>query len=270
MIIPFVKAHGAGNDFLYTFLSELEAAPSAADIPGLARSICHRHTGPGADGWYLIEHPVEGADARIRLWNSDGSSAALSGNGTRCAAAILLERGLAPETVRLLTGAGLKRACLIRRDGRILWFEMEMGTPRIEPGDLRYALPLRDGPRDVTIVDVGNPQCAVVVDSLDFDWVSLGAEIERHPRFPHHTNVSFLCRVDDHTVEARFFERGAGHTLSSGTGATGAAAAALLLGLVQNPVTVRTEFCPIEVRWSDGPMHLTGPAEVIAQGQFYL
>lgn len=272
MLIPFTKAHGAGNDFLLTFASGLESAPPDERLPDLARAICHRDTGVGADGWYLIDAPAPDADARVRLWNSDGSKAELSGNGTRCAAALLADRGLASDRLRILTGAGLKE---LRFDGRrdgALWFEMEMGRPVAV--DLHFRLPLRGGPREVSIVDVGNPQCAVAVDRLDFDWVALGAEIEAHPHFPNRTNVSFIRRKDAHAIEARFYERGAGHTLSSGTGATGAAAVGLMLGLVSTTVTVETEFCPLYIRTGaasleeGGTLFLTGPAEILASGQY--
>ncbi|MFN7923636.1 MAG: diaminopimelate epimerase [Bryobacteraceae bacterium] len=272
LLIPFTKAHGAGNDFLLTFASGLSPAPPDEQFPKIARAICHRNTGIGADGWYLIDSPAAGADARVRLWNSDGSKAELSGNGTRCAAALLVDRGMASDRVLIQTGAGLKELRFEgRRDGA-LWFEMEMGRP--VPGDLHFPLPLPAGVREVAIIDVGNPQCAVVVDDFDFDWVSLGAEIEAHPHFPNRTNVSFIRRKDEHTIEARFYERGAGHTLSSGTGSTGAAGVALMLGLVSTPVTVETEFCPLYIRKGatgleeGGSLYLTGPAEILASGQY--
>jgi diaminopimelate epimerase len=121
-------------------------------------------------------------------------------------------------------------------------------------------------------LDVGNPQCAVPVEGIDSDWRILGAEIEAHSHFPQRTNVSFFAKVDDATIDARFYERGAGPTLSSGTGATGAAAAAILRGLVHSPVTVRTEDAPLMVRWN-GPGHsafLLGPAQIVATGIFQL
>ena len=122
---------------------------------------------------------------------------------------------------------------------------------------------------DATILNVGNPQCAVFVDHFDFDWRTLGATIERHWQFPNRTNVSFITVVDEHTLDVRFFERGAGETMSSGTGSTGAAAAAFARGLIKNPVTVLTPAGPLAIRWEEQDIFLAGPAEIVASGEFY-
>ena len=256
MRIPFTKAHGALNDFLLTWRSE---APEG-DHAEIARAICDRHSGPGADGWMLVDPPEDAeADGAIQLYNSDGSSAEISGNGTRCAAALLVKHGHAPGVVRIRTGAGLKHLRLLRRKDLEFWFEMNMGRPEISAD--RF-----DGG---AILWVGNPQCAVPVENFDFDWRARGAEIERHQQFPNRTNVSFVRRVDDHTIDVRFWERGAGETMSSGTGSTGAAAAAISWGWVTAPVHVQTPAGPIEIR-EDGDLYLTGPAQIVCEGVFFL
>ena len=260
MKIPFTKAHGVHNDFLLTWK---HTAPDPT--PALARAICERHTGVGADGWMIVEQGGPDCDGSIRLFNSDGSEAELSGNGTRCAAALLVEHGCASPDIRIRTGAGLKHLRLVDRSGPLFTFEMDMGAPEIRA--LRFSLPLASGPRDVTLVWVGNPQCAVPVENFDFDWRALGAEIESHPHFPNRTNVSFVRPVDPHTIDVRFYERGAGETMSSGTGSTGAVAAALARGMVQSPVRVLTPAGPLEVRASTNIL-LTGPAELVATGEF--
>jgi diaminopimelate epimerase len=261
--IPFTKAHGAKNDFLLTRKDE---AP-AGDLAAIAQAICDRHTGVGADGWILIE-PASAADhdVAIRLFNSDGSEAEISGNGTRCAAAFLVEHGHPADEVRVRTGAGIKPLRLLERAGRSFVFEMNMGRPEFTAG--RFLLPLAAGARDVTLLWVGNPQCAMPVTDFDFDWRALGAEIECHPRFPGRTNVSFLRARDAHTLEVRFWERGAGETMSSGTGSTGAFAAAVRRGLVGSPARVVTPAGPLDLRW-DGDIFLTGPAEIVAEGVFF-
>lgn len=263
MKIPFTKAHGAKNDFLLTWRGD---APEG-DYPAIARAICDRYTGIGADGWMLID-PAHDPDAEgaIELYNSDGSRPELSGNGTRCAAAFLIQHGQAPHRLRIRTGAGIKQLRLLSRTALSFEFEMNMGAPRIVAP--RFDLPLSAGPRDVTLVDVGNPQCAVFVDSFDFDWRSMGAEIERHPHFPNRTNVSFIRPVDRHSIDVRFYERGAGETNSSGTGSTGAAAAAVSRAIVQSPLRVLTPAGPLELRL-EGEAFLTGPAVITAEGQFF-
>jgi diaminopimelate epimerase len=207
------------------------------------------------------------ADGAITLYNSDGSTAEISGNGTRCAAAFLIRNGHASTIVRIETGAGIKTLRLLKRADLEFLFEMNMGTPEITAG--RFDLALSSGTRDVTLLWVGNPQCAVPVSDFDFDWRAMGAEIESHPYFPHRTNVSFVRPVDAHTIDVRFYERGAGETMSSGTGSTGAAAMAIARGFATSPVRVLTPAGPIETRL-DGELFLTGPAALIAAGEFYL
>lgn len=261
--IPFAKAHGARNDFLLTWTDE---AP-AADLPAVARAICDRHTGIGADGWMLVSRAGEGYDCAIRLFNSDGSEPELSGNGTRCAAAFLIDHGFSGSDIRILTGAGTKHLHLVERSGRRFVFDMNMGRAEIVARN--FALPLSSGSRDVTLVSVGNPQCVVPVADFDFDWRAMGAEIERHPYFPNRTNVSFIRPVNEHALEVLFWERGAGETMSSGTGSTGAVAAALARGMVKSPVEARTPAGPLRLREDGGTIYLTGPAEIIGEGMFF-
>lgn len=257
--IPFVKAHGARNDFLLSWRTDLPAEVS--DLAAAARAICDRHTGVGADGWILLSAATN-ADAAIELFNSDGSLSEISGNGTRCAAALLIEGGRAREEVAIATGAGVKRLKVLAR-GAEYQLEMNMGPAHIE--ELHSALVPG---RETVILNVGNPQCAVFVRDFDFDWRRLGAEVERDPRFPNRTNVSFVRGVDRHTLEVRFFERGAGETMSSGTGSTGAVAAAIALGVAESPVRVLTPAGPLELYSQGDDILLAGPAEIVARGSF--
>jgi diaminopimelate epimerase len=257
MKIPFIKLHGAKNDFLVT---------PAADVPNtdlqeLAIAICNRYTGVGADGWILLDRTeAPDYDATIRIFNSDGSEPEISGNGTRCVG-LLLARDRKKDLVRIRTGAGIKEL-RVTSTGREFQFEMNMGTIRI------LELHARVQGHSAVILDVGNPQCAVPVDDFEFDWRSAGAAIERDPRFPNRTNVSFIRQLDRHTIEARFWERGAGETNSSGTGSSGAAMAAVARGFAESPVTVLTPAGPLHLRF-DKEAFLTGPAEYIADGYFH-
>lgn len=263
MKIPFTKAQGALNDFLLTWD---EDAPRE-NREELARAICDRHAGVGADGWLLVSRSSVDSDASIHLFNSDGSVAEMSGNGTRCAAAFLLAGGLAGREIRIRTGAGLKTLRLIENAGLVYTFEMNMGRAEIRESDALIEIP--GGARRAVILWVGNPQCAIPVEDFDFDWRGAGAAIERLPRFPSRTNVSFLRRVDEHTLDVRFWERGAGETMSSGTGSTGAAAAAMTLGMAASPVRVLTPAGPLDLRL-ENEMFLTGPAVLVARGEFLI
>jgi diaminopimelate epimerase len=262
MTIPFTKAHGARNDFLLTWRDRLPGDPG--DLGAAAIAICDRRTGVGADGWLLIS-PGTGITehASIELWNSDGSRSEISGNGTRCAAALLVEERAVGNAIRIATGAGLKHLRLLERHGRCFSFEMNMGPAVVE--ELRATI---DG-RDCAILNVGNPQCVFFVENFDFEWQALGARVERHRRFPERTNVSFVRVVDDHTLDVRFFERGAGETMSSGTGSTGAGAAAVARSLVAPPVRVLTPAGPLNLRWEEADILLAGPAEIVAGGEFF-
>jgi len=277
MRIRFTKAHGAKNDFLLTWCADLPEG----DLAAIARAICDRHTGIGADGWLLVKRPTDAdADGEITLYNSDGTMAEISGNGTRCAAALLIRHGYAPGVVRIRTGAGIKTLRLLERRERWFEFEMNMGPPEVIAE--RFALPIAlaafaagiqaSSPAmiDCTLLNIGNPQCAVPVKNFEFDWRALGAEIESHTLFPERTNVSFITPAGPHAIEARFFERGAGETLSSGTGSTGAAVAAVLRGMATSPVRVLTPAGPMVVRLEGEYAFLTGPAEIIAEGEFFV
>jgi diaminopimelate epimerase len=266
MTIPFTKAHGALNDFLLTWQGDL---PEVKNLNDLAIAICHRNSGPGADGWLLVSPGEQDCDIRIRLFNADGGEVEMSGNGTRCAAAwaILNGKATGPE-VKILTGAGPKSMRLVEQDGNNFVFLMNMGLPRIIEGDLETNLTVNGQVVECTILDVGNPQCAVFVENFDFDWAAMGASIERHPRFPKRTNVSFVRVTGSNAIDVRFFERGVGVTNSSGTGSTGAMAASVMRGVVQSPVAVHTPAGILNISWEDS-IYLLGPADVTVTGQFH-
>ncbi|MBV9158112.1 MAG: diaminopimelate epimerase [Acidobacteriaceae bacterium] len=260
--IPFTKLHGAENDFLLTWGTE------APDINkgDIARRICARTTGIGADGWMLVWPAQDGL--RTKLFNSDGSEPEISGNGTRCAAAFALSKHVisTPE-ITITTAAGPKKLRLLSHEGSRYVFEMDMGLPQTE--ELRAKLHLAGADFDATILNVGNPQCVIFVDELPANWRVVAREAEAHERFPGHTNVSFVRVIDPHAIQAVFFERGAGETKSSGTGSTGAAIAAILRNAAESPVEVRTPAGNLNFRWSEST-YLTGPAEIIGEGKFFL
>jgi diaminopimelate epimerase len=261
MNIPFTKLHGAENDFLLTWGEKV----ADENLQDMARRICARATGIGGDGWMLVWR--DGPGLRTRLFNSDGSEAEISGNGTRCAAAFGLVHGLNGPEIAITTGAGRKTLRLISQHGREFLFEMDMGLPHEEE---RYAtLELAGRTWQATILNVGNPQCALFVEEIPEDWREIARQAEAHSRFPHRTNVSVVKVASRHVVETLFFERGAGETRSSGTGSTGAAVAAILRGKAESPVEIRTPAGALNLRWDDS-VYLTGPAELVGEGNYFV
>jgi len=278
----FTKLHGLGNDFLV--VSPAGRAELAA--PGtLARRICDRHTGVGADGLiFLSPEASEPARVGFRIFNSDGSEAEVSGNGLRCAAAFLVSSGaVATPQVLFLTGAGERPSEVIANRGRLYEVRIGLGVPRLASKDI----PFHDGrPRDrvvdlplavnlntyrVTCVSMGNPHCGLFFDHLPprVEWHRIGAEIESHPFFPNRTNVEFIRVHGRGEIEVLFWERGVGETLASGTGSAAAAVASMLKGLTDRTVRVRTARGSLSVDWPEGgELFQTGPAEVVFSGDY--
>lgn len=279
----FHKFQALGNDFLIVRESDLYRA--TGDYGSFSRRICDRHFGAGADGVELLLEGAapDGADFEVRLFNSDGGETPISGNGTRCVAAYLYTvAGWTGETVRIATGAGIKILRPVERfDGGCV-FETDMGTPRLrsdeipvllaEPAERVVRRPIEvDGHvLEFTSVSMGNPHCSIMVDDFDsLDWRSLGARLETHPAFPDRTNVEFVRPIDRSTIEVRFWERGCGETLSSGTGACAAALAAMLDGLADRGVNVRTEAGTLKVEWlADGRVIQTGEARAVYRAEW--
>lgn len=279
--IPFTKAQGAGNDFVI-----LEGATERLlHSPQEIRRLCDRRYGIGADGVPFLTMPAAatGVDAALRLFNSDGGEAEISGNGTRCAAAYLAMKGFTSTPLQIQTRAGLKSLRLVSSKGNRWDFEMFMGSPILAPQDIPFVpdvdvaepvvgfpLSLSEGSQPVTVTSLGNPHCSIAINNFDWDWKRCGREIEMHRFFPRRTNVEFYRVVSPHTIEVRFWERGVGDTLSSGTGSSAAAVAAILNEQAESPVTVRTLGGDLPVRWEPDGVFLTGPAEITFRGEFFL
>ncbi len=256
--VPFIKASACGNDFLI-----IDAAISTGDLHTLTRAICDRHNGIGADGveWIL---PAQDADLRIKLVNADGSDAEISGNGTRCVAAWYCSQH--PATlVRIETDAGLKTCELISRDGHSFEFRAAMGEPRVD-GETAVGLSY-DEVKGVP-VSMGNPHFVVFVAEFEPQWKELAAEVAVHRDFPHGTNVEFVRVLNEHEIDVRIWERGVGETLSSGTGSSASAVAAIRTGRAESPVRVHTPGGSQTVEW-DGQVYLTGSATLLCRGEFF-
>lgn len=259
----FWKAHAYGNDFLYAAFADVVSD----DLPELARHICARTTGVGADGLILFE--AQGAGARMRLYNADGTSAEVSGNGVRGLAALLARQQTLPvgSVVVIETDAGPKRLELVSdADGHRPVFCAAMGQPerltqqKVELGD--EALPL------VTLW-MGNPQAVWLVDTLDTrEMLRVGAALQHHPAFPDAVNVELAHVVSPDEIEILIYERGVGPTHSSGTGSCAAAVAAAAYGGAARRLDVVAPGGRQRVDWREDGVYLTGWAEILCEGHW--
>ena len=276
--IPFVKYHGQGNDWLVVRASNLPPALSQ-----FARKILDRHTGAGADGLIVVmKSETRGHDARIRFINADGSEAEMSGNGIRCAGAFLVEGNPRKRTLQIETLAGLKTLEKGKSSEGKWMFRVRMGAPILTAAEipfktaettsplLRFPLKTYRGDLPVTVTSMGNPHCSVfVADFESVDWLRLGQEIEQDKHFPNRTNVEFVRLLSKNEIQVRFWERGVGHTMSSGTGSCAATVAAILNGLTDRRVHVQTEAGILDVAWpQDDEVTLTGPAARVMSGKY--
>ncbi|MBK9706990.1 MAG: diaminopimelate epimerase [Acidobacteria bacterium] len=281
--MKFHKFQALGNDFLIMRESELRSLTD--DFEAFSRRICDRHFGAGADGVELLldRTGVDGADFEVRLFNSDGGETPISGNGTRCVAAYLyLVEGWDQPRVSIATGAGIKSLRPVERLQDGFLFETDMGVPKLKSAEIpvllespsdkvvRQKLVVDGRTFEFTSVSMGNPHCSIFVDDFDdIDWRELGAKIEMHQSFPDRTNVEFIRVVNRDRIEVRFWERGCGETLSSGTGSCAAAIASMLNGLIDNMVTVVTVAGELHIQWLDnGKVLQTGEARAVFQGRW--
>ena len=263
-MVPFVKAHACGNDFL--IIEEQYAGRRHAE---LARKLCSRNTSVGADGIEFFERRPDG-EFFLRLFNADGSEAELSGNGTRCVAAWLASsEGM--KDVALGTHGGVRTCHVVEANEPFFLIESGMGVPRVMPRTI--GLP---GVGNVpgAMVNVGNPHFVLFVETDDFSahgysWQELGARISVSPLFPHGTNVEFVRVLSPSEIAFRIFERGCGPTTSSGTGTCASSAAAMVLRGVERELTAVAEGGAQRTVWASNgeEMRLIGPAEIVCRGE---
>lgn len=256
-----IKAHAYGNDFVCAL-----APDTGEDLPSLARAVCHRHHGVGADG--LLLYTLRNRGASMRLLNADGSWSELSGNGLRCLAALVartqdLQTG---TTVTIDTDAGTKPLHLLAREGERYTFRAGMG----QPTNLRQATIAVSGESvTASLLEVGNPQCIVLGPLPDVDrFNKLGPALSTHVMFPAGTNVEFAQVEAPDLVRILIWERGVGPTTSSGTGSSASAVAAAAHGGASRSVDVVAPGGTQRVEWLDDGVHLTGWAEIILEGNW--
>jgi len=279
-MLEFTKMEALGNDFV--IIDARKKLPTG--LPALARRLCDRHFGIGADGLMLIL-PSKRADFRMRIFNADGSEAEMCGNGIRAFAKYLYDHRLTKKTdLAIETLAGIMRPRLVMRGGKVSSVRVDLGGPRLASQEIPIAGPLRSpvlkeklvvlGDEyeiyEITCVSMGNPHCVIFREDLDrLPIEKIGPAIESHEVFPRRTNVEFVQVISPTRLRMRVWERGCGETLACGTGAAASLVAAVLNGLAQRRATLQLRGGDLRVEWNEKTNHvfITGPAREVFRGK---
>ncbi len=258
---PFAKAHAYGNDFLYVRQQDVEGVR----LPELARAMCERHTGIGADG--LIAYRQHPGGAAMTLFNADGSRAEVSGNGVRGLAALIARHDGSPHLqLTIETEGGVKTLVRTAQDGTRQTFRASMGVPT---GIRRTQVRVTDEAIEAVVLNIGNPQLLILgtlPDDVRFERI--GAALEWHADFPEGTNIEFVHVEAPDRVRIRIWERGVGPSQSSGTGSCASLVAAASFGGALRRADVIAPGGTQLVEWLDDGVYLTGWAEVLCDGQW--
>jgi diaminopimelate epimerase len=285
--MKFSKLQATGNDFILADASTMEAEWSK-----LARAMCDRHFGVGADGLILVQNSTS-ADLKMRLFNSDGSEAEVSGNGLRCFAKYAIEKGLTGERSRqagrsyrpmtIETLSGVRKVKTYMSGNMVNRAEVNMGLPRFQPEQipvkvdvdiipiLKYPLVIDGKKLSLALLSMGNPHAVSFLSRpvADFPLAEIGQKVERHPMFPQRTNFEVARVLSRGEIEARVWERGVGETLACGSGASAIAVAAQLLGYVDRQVDIILPGGTLSVSWNRvGEVLLAGPVEEVFMGEW--
>jgi diaminopimelate epimerase len=273
----FTKMQGAGNDYVYV---NCFSEPLPNDPAALARQISDRHFGVGGDGLILI-CPSEVADARMRMFNADGSESEMCGNGVRCVAKYVFDHGLSDkETLKIETGRGVLTLDLEVVEGLVERVRVDMGQPILKAADIpttfagdrvvRAKLPVAGRELEVTCVSMGNPHCITYVDRLSDEWVlGVGPQIEVDGHFPRRVNAEFVEVISPREVWMRVWERGSGETLACGTGASAVCVAGVLTGITERKILAHLPGGDLELEWAaNDHVYMTGPAVEVFSGEW--
>lgn len=278
MKLKFTKMHGIGNDYIYFDAIHQKIS----DPERLALTLSDRRFGIGGDGVILI-CPSEVADAKMRMFNEDGSEGKMCGNGIRCVGKFIYDKGLVPQekaTVTIETLSGIKTLELTVKDGKVQSAKVDMEQAILTPSEIPVLFdggrmidePIEVGGKEyrVTAVSMGNPHCVTFVDDPDaIEIEKIGPLFEHHAIFPDRVNTEFVQVIDDHTLKMRVWERGSGETLACGTGACATVVAACENGFCQKgeDVTVHLRGGDLVIRYSDETVIMTGPATTVFEGE---
>lgn len=279
--LRFTKMHGCGNDYIYINCFEEQVEDPAA----LAVRLSDRHKGIGGDGVILI-CPSGVADAKMRMFNLDGSEGKMCGNGIRCVAKFVYDKGIVrKKNLSIDTKSGIKYLSLTVKNGKVSTVEVNMGSPVLMANQIPVVSDTEqviDQPLEVngktyriTAVSMGNPHAIVYMDDLEnLDISTLGPQFENHLAFPDRINTEFVKVINRRTLQMRVWERGSGETLACGTGACAVAVASVLNGLVDEdcPVTVKLLGGDLQIFWNrqEDLVYMTGPAVTVFEGEIDL
>lgn len=281
MQYEFTKMHGCGNDYIYfnCFRQKIN------NPEGLSVRLSDRRYGIGGDGVILI-CPSEVADAKMRMFNLDGSEGKMCGNGVRCIGKYLYDHDMVDQnkdTVTIETLSGIKTLKVYKQDGEVKRLRVDMGKAELDPKRIPVAMdqkavinePVTIGGNDyhITCVSMGNPHCVVFVNNVDsLDIESIGPQFEFDPLFPERVNTEFVKVLDRHTIRMRVWERGSGETWACGTGACAAAVAAVENGFCpkDEDITIKLKGGDLVIRYTDETVYMTGEAERIFEGTIVL
>ena len=275
--MKFTKMQGCGNDYVYIngFTEKI------ADKPAFVRAVSDRHFGVGGDGAIFI-NPSEEADFEMEMYNADGTRAEMCGNGIRCVAKYVYDKGLTDKKQISIASFGkVKYVDLYVEDGLVNSVKVNMGAPILEaekvpvksamPQSVNEPITVNGKEYRMTCVSMGNPHAIVFMkDIANLDIASIGPLFENHEVFPNRTNTEFVEVIDRTHVNMRVWERGTGETLACGTGCCATVVASVLNGLTEDKVTVHVLGGEIEIQWDreENLIYMTGPAETVFEGEF--
>lgn len=270
--MQFIKMHGLGNDYIYVDCFDPVTADLIAqtELSSLAQQLSDRHFGIGSDGLVLIL-PSKEADAKMRIFNADGSEAQMCGNAIRCVGKYLYESGLCRRTqIRIQTLAGLRTLKLYVAEGKVDSVEVKMGKAEVQFDELM----INYRPVAFVSVNMGNPHIVLFPQThvATMSLTPLGPTLERHPHFPEGTNVEFVSVRNPNELDMRVWERGSGETMACGTGACAAAVAAAVLSKTGNSVTVHLRGGDLHIHYDPETREvtMTGPATEAFRGEYIL
>lgn len=279
-MLKFTKMHGCGNDYIY--IDGARERIPAEQKPELVRRLSDRHFGIGGDGVIFI-NPSDQADFEMEMYNMDGTRAEMCGNGIRCVAKYVYDKGLTDQTqISVISAGRIKYLDLHVENGRVSTVKVNMGEPILkaceipvlaedEKGEvITEPIEIEGKAYRMTCVSMGNPHAVVFVEDVqDFPLEQVGPGLEKHPRFPKRVNAEFVKILDEETIEMRVWERGTGETLACGTGACAAAVACSLNGLTKDTVTVKLLGGTLQIQWdkAENRVYMTGPATTVFEGE---